>query len=390
MALDFQTYPLNTDIIDSVSCHRKNRLLTYMKKNGTISHKELLKLNKDYQRAAKAANLTYCNPDSGGITRVKSGKSYSFYQNGKKITDKVEIERIKKLAIPPSWSNVWICPRANGHLQATGLDLNKRKQYRYHEKWHSLRSETKFHRMIEFGKSLPLLREKVKQDLSIPDLNETKVLAAAINLMEQTYIRVGNNEYEKLYGSYGLTTLKDQHVEIKKENIKFSFTGKKGIDHNITLKNKKLAKVIKECRDVPGKSLFQFYTENGDKKTIDSGMVNSYIREASQQDFSAKDFRTWAGTLEALQCIQNLEETEDVKLIKKNIAQVLEDVSIKLGNTRNICRKYYIHPGLFKLYEENKLLKYVKNWGKKSTQTKGLNLSEQLLMSVLQKCASIN
>lgn len=361
-----------------------------MKKNGTISHKELLKLDKDFQKAAKAVNLTYCNGSSPGITRIKKGKSYSYLFAGKKITDKNELERIRKLAIPPSWSNVWISSKANGHLQATGLDLNKRKQYRYHEKWHLLRTETKFHRMLEFGKSLPVIRERIKRDLTIQELNETKVLAAAINLMEQTYIRVGNNEYEKLYGSYGLTTLKDQHVEIRKEKIQFSFTGKKGIEHKISLKNKKLAGIIKECRDVPGKSLFQFYTENGDKKSIDSGMVNTYIRDAAQQDFSAKDFRTWAGTLEALQCIRSLKETEDEKELKKNLAQIVDDVSAKLGNTRSICRKYYIHPGLLKLYEENKLLKYVKGWGKKGPQTKGLSLSEQLLMSVLQKCTLIS
>lgn len=358
-----------------------------MGKNGSISHKEHLKLDKDHQKAAKAANLIYCSADSPGITRQKKGKSYTYTYKGKTVKDKSDLERIKKLAIPPSWTDVWISPSANGHLQATGLDMNKRKQYRYHAKWSLLRTETKFHRMYEFGKALPEIRNRVSKDLAATDLTETKVLAAAINLMEQTYIRVGNNEYEKLYGSYGLTTLKDNHVNINKEQIHFSFTGKKGIEHEITLKNKRLARIIKQCRDVPGKALFQFYTPNGDKKAIDSGMVNNYIKDAAQQDFSAKDFRTWAGTLEALECICKFEQTTTEKETKKNVLQVLDDVSAKLGNTRSICRKYYVHPGLLKLYEENKLLKYVKDWGKKRTHPARLSSTEQLLMKVLQKCA---
>lgn len=360
---------------------------TYVKKKEMISHKQHLQIDKDHQKAAEAAHLIYCTCDKEGISRQQKGKTYSYSYKGKKVTDKETLERIKKLAIPPSWSDVWICPHTRGHLQATGLDMNKRKQYRYHTKWSSLRTETKFHRMYEFGKALPEIRKKISHDLAAPDLTETKVLAAAINLMEQTYIRVGNNEYEKLYGSYGLTTLKDNHVNIKNEKIQFSFKGKKGIEHNITLSNKKLARIIKQCRDVPGKDLFQFYTEDGEKRAIDSGMVNSYIKNAAQQDFSAKDFRTWAGTLEALQCISKLDEATTDKEAKKNVLQVLDDVSSKLGNTRSICKKYYVHPGILRMYEEKKLLKIVKGWGKKRTQAAHLSSAEQLLMKVLQKCA---
>ena len=352
-----------------------------------ISHRKHLIIDKNHREAAKTVNLTYYTSDSAGISRHKNRKGYDYKYKGKIVRDKSTLERIRKLAIPPSWSDVWICPSENGHLQATGFDLNKRKQYRYHSKWNDLRNETKFHRMYEFGKALPIIREKVHKDLAGQELNEQKVLATAINLMEQTYIRIGNSEYEKLYGSYGLTTLKDNHVTIKKEAILFSFKGKKGIEHTITLKNKKLARIVRQCRDLPGRTLFQYYSPDGERKSIDSGMVNSYIREAAHQDFSAKDFRTWAGTLEALDCISKLKDAKTVSEAKKNVLQVLDDVSAKLGNTRNICKKYYVHPGILRLYEENKLLKYVKNWGKKRTHSKKLNPTEQLLMSVLKKCA---
>ena len=358
-----------------------------MKKSTVISHRQHLLLDKDYEKAAEAASLIYISDKQPGISRVKKGKGYIYLFKNKPLKDEAQLERIRKLAIPPSWSDVWICPDPAGHIQATGLDLNKRKQYRYHAKWNLLRGETKFHRLMEFGKALPKIRARIKKDMALPTLTDNKVLATAISLMEHTYIRVGNYEYEKMYGSYGLTTLKDKHVKIGGDNIEFSFTGKKGIEHRIALSNRRLARIIKQCRDVPGKTLFQFYTPDGGHRSIDSGMVNHYIKEAAGQDFSAKDFRTWAGTLQALECLRELEDVPDEKLIKKNLLQVLDTVSSRLGNTRAVCKKYYIHPGLFRLYEEQKLRDCIKKCGEKSTHAGEFSPQEELLMCILEKCS---
>jgi DNA topoisomerase-1 len=216
-------------------------------------------------------------------------------------------------------------------------------------------------------------------------LSEKKVLATVVNLMEHTSIRVGNNGYEKLYGSYGLTTMKDKHVTIRKEAIRFCFKGKKGVEHTISIKNKKLARIIRQCRDIPGKELFQYYTPEGDIKSIDSGMVNDYIKEITQADFTAKDFRTWAGSIQALECFKLLEETTDAAAIKKNIVAVLDTVSRKLGNSRSICKKYYVHPGLIKLYEENKLKTFYPSSDEKTKIKAGLTAEEQVLMQALKK-----
>lgn len=348
-----------------------------------LSHKKILQLDKNTRQAARAINLVYVSDQKPGINRRKKGDKYVYTFQGKPIGEKEELERIKKLAIPPSWTDVWICPSPNGHIQATGIDMNKRKQYRYHSGWHGLRTHTKFHRLYEFGKSLPKLRRKVRKDLKEQGLTEKKVLATVVNLMEQTFIRVGSNGYEKLYGSYGLTTLKDKHVAIKKENIRFSFTGKKGIEHTISIRNKKLARIIKQCRDIPGKELFQYYTEDGQRKSVDSGMVNNYIKEAAEGEFSAKDFRTWAGSLHALGCFR-VTRGETPAEIKKNIVSVLDEVSTKLGNSRSICRKYYVHPSLIQLYEENKLESYCKPSAPDS-KANGLSAEEKILLSVVKK-----
>lgn len=355
-----------------------------MKKEFTLSHKKILDLDKDLKQAARAARLIYVSVNKPGISRKKKGDGFTYMYNGKLVKDKAELERIKKLAIPPSWTDVWICPVVNGHIQATGLDLNGRKQYRYHSQWNGLRTETKFHRLYEFGKALPQLRSRLKKDLEDTELTGNKVLAAVINLMEQTYIRIGNNGYEKLYGSYGLTTLKDKHVTIRKESISFSFTGKKGIEHSISIKSKKLARIIKQCRDIPGKELFQYYGADGQKKSIDSGMVNNYIKEATGGEFTAKDFRTWAASIQALECFRSLDESNSATDIKKNILTVLDTVSTKLGNSRSICKKYYIHPVLIQLYEENKLKNYFPASPAKE-RIRGLSVEEKTLMYVVKK-----
>ncbi|HEY9363707.1 MAG TPA: DNA topoisomerase IB [Chitinophagaceae bacterium] len=352
-----------------------------------LSHKEFLKIDKNYEEAATAADLVYVSDADPGISRMKKGKGFTYIYDDKPLKGKEQMERIRKLAIPPAWTNVWICSLPNGHIQATGFDIRKRKQYRYHSIWQSLRNQTKFHKMLEFGKALPRLRLQVEQDMAQKELSQNKVLATVISLMERTYMRIGNEGYEKVYGSYGITTLKDKHVTVNGSEVVFSFKGKKGIYHNISLKSKRLAKTIKACRDIPGKELFQYFDAEGNRKSIDSGMVNAYIKEATGMDFSAKDFRTWAGSLNFLMAFKSMGEAITETELKKNILQALDTVSMQLGNTRSVCKKYYVHPGLITLYEENGLQKYCNELDKieKPDDVSGLTGEEIILMKVLKE-----
>ena len=347
-----------------------------MEKLAELSHKDILKLDKDYTQAAKMADLVYVNDKEKGISRTKKGTGFSYYDGEKLVDDEKTLERIKKLAIPPAWTAVWICKKESGHIQATGIDAKGRKQYRYHPQWEVLRNETKFHRLYEFGKALPSLRSKMETDMREKELGRDKVLATVLSLMERTYIRVGNNEYEKANGSYGLTTLKNRHVAISGDKIVFSFPGKKGVRHDITLRNKRLARTVSLCKEIPGAELFQYYAEDGNRHGIDSGMVNQYIKDATGMDFTAKDFRTWAGTLHALRAFASLGEACSEAECKKNVVAVLDAVSRELGNTRTVCKKYYVHPGLVQLYEESKLNKYL-------TDAEGTE--EEVLMKILEK-----
>ncbi|MBB1286189.1 DNA topoisomerase IB [Flavisolibacter sp. BT320] len=358
-----------------------------MEKLAALSHKEILKLDKDYSKAAKMADLVYVSDKDSGFSRQKKGSGFAYYQGEERITDEDTLERIKKLAIPPAWTSVWICKRSNGHIQATGFDQKGRKQYRYHTQWGTLRNETKFHRLYEFGKVLPSIRLKVEEDLAKKELTEERVLATVVSIMERTFIRVGNDDYEKLYGSYGLTTLKDKHVNVNGSTVRFSFKGKKGIYHEITLRNRKLAKLVQMCRDIPGKELFQYFDEQGERHSIDSGMVNRYIKDASGGDFTAKDFRTWAGTLHILQTFCSMDAPEAQTDCKKNILAALDEVSHKLGNTRMVCKKYYVHPGIIRLYEERALDKYLKELDaiEKDDQLSGLTSEERVLMKILKE-----
>jgi DNA topoisomerase I len=352
---------------------------------GKISHQELLNTVTNPVQAARVVQLTYITKFSDGITRTRKGKQFTYHLNGKKITDKKTIERIRKLAIPPAWTDVWICKSENGHIQATGHDLRGRKQYRYHTDWNELRNKTKYHRLYEFGKVLPQLRTAVKKDIADKNLSERKVIAAVINLMEETYIRIGNNGYEKMYGSYGMTTMKNRHVTISSGQVRFCFTGKKGVEHTITLKNKKLARIVKQCRDIPGKELFQYYDEEGNRRPIDSGMVNNYLKEnAAGMDISAKDFRTWAGSLQSLKSFRSMAPTDEEGVIKKNVITMLDEVSAKLGNTRTVCRKYYIHPQIITLYEKGKLLPLVEKKCSSKKSPAGFTSEESALMCVLK------
>jgi DNA topoisomerase-1 len=349
-----------------------------------ITKKEIKKIMADAEKTAEAAHLVYISDNEPGITRVKKNETFEYFFEEKKLSDKNELNRIKSLVIPPAWENVWICKLSNGHLQATGIDIKKRKQYKYHPLWNKLRNHTKFYRMHDFGKCLPDVRLKLKKDISLKGLPQEKVLATVVSLMESTHIRIGNNFYEKLYGSFGLTTLKDKHVKINGNQLKFSFKGKKGVMHDITLKNKKIASIVQQCRDIPGKELFQYYDEGGKRKSIDSGTVNNYIKTISNGDFTAKDFRTWAGSLQALLILKELCNCETETEKKKNIITAIDTTAKHLGNSRNVCKKYYINPVIISLYENgmlNKYLGYRETGDNKTLFTK----EESIMMKILER-----
>jgi len=328
-----------------------------------ISHlkpSKIVKIMKDPVASAKAVHLIYTSDaETAGITRKKTGKKYSYYRDGEKIKDKEEITRINKLVIPPAWENVWICALDNGHLQATGIDVKKRKQYRYHPLWSALRNHTKFYRMLQFGYALPNIRLQVEKDLALRNFEKRKILALIVSLMQKTNIRIGNNAYEKLYGSFGLTTLKGKHVKVQGQKITFHFKGKKGVMHDIDLKSRRLSKMIQKCKDIPGRELFQYIDDEGHRHTVDSGMVNDYIKEISGEDFTAKDFRTWSGTVSALIAFKEIGYAETHTEYKKKVKEALEMVASHLGNTSTVCRKYYVHPLVINLYENNTIKKYL-------------------------------
>lgn len=355
--------------------------------NIQIPDKVIKTILHDAEKSAEAVNLVYVHDHEPGINRIKKGKTFIYTKGKKKISDEALLGRIRSLVIPPAWTNVWICAHENGHLQATGFDLRKRKQYRYHSLWNSLRNHTKFYRLHQFGNMMPAIRERIEKDLSLPGLPQEKVLAAVVHLMERTSIRVGNNAYEKLYGSFGITTLKDKHVNIKGSSMQFCFKGKKGVSHKISLTSKRLAAIVKQCRDIPGKELFQYYDEQGNHKCIDSGMVNQYLKSISGEDFTAKDFRTWSGSVQALRAFRAIEPGNTETGTKKNIVAALDVVAAHLGNTRTVCRKYYVHPVIIDLYEHQKLHNYLVEIDvlEKTHNKTGLAAEEQLLLKILEK-----
>jgi DNA topoisomerase-1 len=349
-----------------------------------LTRKKLEKLHVNTEKSAAAINLVYTSDTQPGIirTRKKDGFVYSF--NAKAITDKSVLDRIKKLVIPPAWENVWISPVENSHLLVTGTDAKGRKQYKYHPAWNELRNQTKFSHLYEFGNNLPAMRKQMQKHISLPGLPLEKVLATVLSVMQCTCIRIGNSMYEKLYGSYGLTTMKDKHVDVKGSEVKFSFKGKKGVYHEVSLKNRKLAKIVQQCREIPGKELFQYYDEGGNRKAVDSGMVNNYIREISGGNFTAKDFRTWFGSLFALESFKKVGVATTESEAKKNVVQMLDDVAKQLGNTRAVCRKYYVHPALVEHYMANTLDKFVAYETPGCDLAAELNGEERALMKLLE------
>lgn len=353
-----------------------------------IPKRRIRALLQDPVKTAEAVSLVYMNDTRPGILRVRvgTGNNFEYYYQGKKVTDDETLLRIKHLVLPPAWEKVWICPVDNGHLQATGIDTKNRKQYKYHSAWNALRNHTKFYRLYQFGLALPSLRLQMEKDLSLPGLSLKKVLATVVSVMERTNIRVGNCSYEKANGSYGITTLKDKHVKVKGSTIRFSFKGKKGVYHDIDIKSKKLANIVKKCQDIPGKELFQYYDENGERRDIDSGMVNDYIKSLTNDNFTAKDLRTWSGTVQALLAFKELGLSDTQTQTKRNIVAALDMVSKALGNTRTVCKKYYVHPLLIGLYETKSIAKYFKDLDKieDDDDKAGLTKEERVLMNILK------
>ncbi|HRO43135.1 MAG TPA: DNA topoisomerase IB [Flavipsychrobacter sp.] len=350
-----------------------------------ITRRKLKLLVNDHEKTAAAVNLIYVNDTQPGILRLSKGNSFVYKIKNKTVTDFDTLARIKSLVIPPAWKNVWICADENGHLQATGIDVKNRKQYKYHPLWNKLRNHTKFFNLHDFGLALPTMRERLQQDLRRQGLPQEKVLAAVVSLMQCTCIRIGNSFYEKMNGSFGLTTLKDQHVKINGHSVKFSFKGKKGVYHDITMKSRKLARIVQACKDIPGKELFQYYDEKGDRKSIDSGMVNNYIRQISGGNFTAKDFRTWAGSLHALRAFQQLGYCDTATETKRKVVEALDMVAKQLNNTRTVCKKYYVHPALIELYSDKSLEKFFSKTESEncSPQETELSFEEKILLTIL-------
>jgi DNA topoisomerase-1 len=308
------------------------------------------------QEAADTAGLVYVSDDDPGIRRRKAGKGFAYVApDGSPVRDERTLQRIRKLAIPPAYSDVWICPRPNGHIQATGRDARGRKQYRYHERWRSVRDEGKYARMAAFGRALPAIRARVEEDLKRPGLPREKVLAAMVRLLELTLIRVGNSEYARANKSFGLTTLHDRHVRFEGAEVRFQFKGKSGVMHSTSVRDRRLARVVKGCQDLPGQRLFQYLDGDGQRRTIESADVNGYLREVSGQDFTAKDFRTWAGTVSAAKALALQPPPENERAARQAVALCVKATAGLLGNTPAVCRAAYIHPEVLRAFADRRL-----------------------------------
>jgi DNA topoisomerase-1 len=301
--------------------------------------------------AAAEAGLRYVADNSPGYSRKENGEHFKYLDtHGKPIRDEQRLLRIKRLAIPPAWTDVWICPSLAGHIQATGRDARRRKQYRYHERWRELRDENKFDRLAEFAKVLPKIRRRVAQDIRLPGLPREKVLATVVRLLERTFIRVGNEEYARENKSFGLTTIKNRHVKVSGDQLRFRFRGKSGRKHEVAITDGRIAKIVSKCQDLPGQDLFQYVSDDGEVRNVTSQDVNDYLREITNENFTAKDFRTWAGTVLGAIALNAQGEFETKKQAKANLKTAICAVAHFLGNTPAVCRKCYVHPAILEAY----------------------------------------
>jgi DNA topoisomerase-1 len=332
--------------------------------------------------SAKVAHLRYVNDRTvPGIRRIGSKRRVRYVDPaGRTIADRQELQRIYALAIPPAWTDVWICPNPLGHLQATGRDARGRKQYRYHARWREVRDEVKYGRLIAFAEALPRVRAHAAADLRKEGLPRERVLAAVVQLLEKTLIRVGNDEYARENGSFGLTTMRDQHAQIRGGTVHFEFRGKSGIQHAVDLHDARLARIVKACRDLPGYELFQYVDDDGSRQTVDSADVNAYLREISGEDFTAKDFRTWAGTVLAAKALAELASFSSAAQAKRNVVRAIESVAKRLGNTKAVCRKCYIHPAILEAYMDGATIETIK-----SRARSALNGDEMAVVRMIER-----
>jgi DNA topoisomerase-1 len=309
------------------------------------------KIVTDPVASAKRAGLRYVSETGPGFQRRRAGRGFVYRDvRGRRVRDTETLRRIRALVIPPAWSSVWVCAAPNGHIQAVGRDARGRKQYRYHDRWRQVRDETKYTRMLAFARALPRIRARADRDLAQPGLTRRKVLATVVRLLEATLIRVGNEEYARTNGSFGLTTLRDRHVDIRGAAVRFSFRGKGGKAHTVGVRDQRLARIVRKLQELPGQELFQYVDDGGERRTIDSGDVNAYLHEIAGADFTAKDFRTWAGTVLAALALAEVREFATPREAKRNIVEAIERVAVRLGNTPAICRKCYVHPDVLQAY----------------------------------------
>ena len=349
-----------------------------------LTSEEITSLLTHPDKAAEMANLEYVSEEQLCVERRKKNGSFKYYKNGKPLTNKQVLERIKSLVIPPAWEQVKICPIPHGHLQVVGMDVKQRKQYMYHPTWTQFRNQTKFYKMAAFGKMLPKIRKQVDEDLDLRGMPQRKVIALVIRLMEETHIRIGNDCYAKKNKSYGLSTLRSRHVQVSRGKMKFSFIGKKGKEHSISVRNKKLIKLVNRCEEIPGWEVFKYIDEDGEKKAIDSGMVNRDIQEITGELFSAKDFRTWGGTKIFFEKLMEMEYPETEKEKKSNIIAAYDAAAEALGNTRSVCRSSYVHPKVVDLYETGEILSYFEKVERKRSTKPHISQTEEVLLEVLR------
>jgi DNA topoisomerase-1 len=341
----------------------------------------------DAAAAARDAGLRYVSDARPGIQRRKGPLGFKYISaTGRVIRSKSEIARINRLAVPPAWTDVWICPDPRGHIQATGRDAKGRKQYRYHHAWRASRDETKYDRMLAFADALPILRRRTKAALAKPGLSREKVLATVVQLLEKSLIRVGNDEYAKANGSFGLTTMRNRHAQVRGNKVKFTFKGKSGVGHTVDVEDKRLARIVKACQDLPGQELFEYIDADGKRRDVGSGDVNAYLRELTGEDFTAKDFRTWAGTVLACTALKTFESFDSQARAKKNVVQAIEAVAGVLGNTKAVCRKSYIHPAIIDSYMDGSMIEILKRAATiLRKKPNGLRPEEAAVLALLQQ-----
>jgi DNA topoisomerase-1 len=337
--------------------------------------------------AAKAAGLRYVSDDRPGIRRRRAGKGFRYVDaEGRAVRDREILGRIRSLAVPPAWEDVWICPSPLGHIQATGRDERGRKQYRYHPKWREVRDGAKYGRMTAFAEALPEIRRRTGRDLALDGLPRRKVMAAVVRLLERSLIRVGNDEYARNNHSFGLTTLRNKHVELDGSSIRFVFRGKSGVRHSVDVRDRRLAAIVRRCQELPGQELFAYIDEDGEVQDVGSDDVNEYLQEIAGRDFTAKDFRTWAGTVLAVLALQEFEAFDSEAQAKKNIVRAVERVAERLGNTPTVCRKCYIHPAVLDAYLDGSMLEALRDRTDRAMEESlgDLRPEEAAVMALLQ------